>query len=299
MSTKTIKVYENLLREMRVAGVSVSDLGAAVGWSHAETCDFFRFEREMSMAQAFKVQALFEKRPPIAYLFRVTERQAGKDAKGKRIRINGRDLEGCLLFWDPEIKKPTKDREAGKLHNVRRVSRPADLHKLAEKQPEGLLLEGMNLTYFSETVRIQPSDLRFDEQGNAEIWIAEGGEAVEKAMQDAKRIYDEVDQYIRDNPPLCSAPAENGLSYKNLRWAIRESGYGTQQLFEEIGLTWEQAKAFFNQEFELTQKQKLRIRNLIAPMKPIGWLFDAKGSRQQDAGRVIRVDFKNGRLVRV
>lgn len=296
---RTIRIYENLLREMRGAGVSVSDLGAAVGWSHAETCDFFRFERGMSMAQAFKVQALFEKRPPIAYLFRVTERQTRKGAKRKQIRINGLELEGCLLFWDPEIKKPTKDRDTGKLHNVRRVSRPAELHKLAERKPEGLLLEGMNLTYFSEPVRIPPSSLRFDEQGNAEIRIAEGVEAVEKAMQDAQRIYDEVDQYIRDNPPLCSAPVENDLSYKNLRWAIRESGYGTQQLFEEIGLTWEQAKAFFDHEFELTQNQKLRIRNLIAPMKPIGWLFDTKGSRQHDAGRVIRVDFQNGHLVRV
>lgn len=233
---KTIKVYENLLREMSVAGVSVSDLGAAVGWSHAETCEFFRFEREMSMAQAFKVQALFEKQAPIAYLFRVTERQEGKGTKWKRIRINGSDLKGCLLFWDPEIKKPTKDRDSGKLHNVRRVSRPAELRKLAERQPEGLLLEGMNLTYFSEPVRIPPSALTFDAKGSAELWIDGAGE-IERAMDKIERVEAAADQFVKDHPPLCSAPAENGLS--------------------------------------------------------------TKGSRKQDAGRVIRVDFKNGRLVRV
>lgn len=296
---RTIRIYKNLLREMRGAGLSVSDLGAAVGWSNDETCEFFRFERGMSMAQAFKVQALFEKRPPIAYLFRVTERQVRGYTKRKRIRINGLELEDCLLLWDPEIKKPTKDRYTGKLHNVRRVSRPAELQKLAERQTDGLLLEGIMLTYFSEPVRIPPSCLRFDEQGNAEIRIVEGAQVVEQAILNMKRIHDEVDQHIRECPPLCSEPAEKGISYQNLRWAIKESGYGTQQLFEEIGLTWEQAKSFFDQEFELTQKQKLRIRNLIAPTKPIGWLFDTEGSRQQDAGRVIRVDFKNGRLVRM
>lgn len=207
MSTKTIKIYENLLREMRGAGVSLSDLGAAVGWSYAETCDFFRFEREMSMAQAFKVQALFEKRPPIAYLFRVDERQAKQGRKWKQIRINGRGISGCLMFWDPEIKRPMKDWDTGELHNVRRVTRPADLRKLAERLPEELLLEGVGGAFFSEPVKIPLSALSFDDQGSAELWIDGAGE-LQQALDAAERLAAEVKQYTKEHPPLCSAPAK-------------------------------------------------------------------------------------------
>ena len=300
MSTKTIKSYENLLREMRGAGVSLSDLGAAVGWSYAETCDFFRFDRDMSTAQAFKVQALFEKRPPIAYLFRVAEREV-KDprTKKKQIRINGRECDRCLLFRDPEIKNPTKDRNTGELHNVRRVRRPADLRKLAERQPEGLLLEGVWLTYFSEPVRIPPSALSFDDQGSAELWIDEAGE-LWQALDEYERLNAETKAFAKAYlRPLCSEPTEKGLGYENLRRAIAASGYGRQELFELIGLTWQQTKAFFNHERDLTPEQKLRLRNLIAPTKPIGWLFETEASRQQAAGQIIRVDFQNGHLARV
>lgn len=296
---KTIRAYENLLREMRSAGLSLSDLGAAVGWSYAETCDFFRFNRGMTTGQAFKVQELFEERPPLSYLFRVAEREA-KDprTRKKQIRINGRECSKSLLFWDPEIKKPTKDRDTGKLHTVRRVSRPAELRKLAERQPEGLLLEGVSLLYFSEPVRIPPSALTFDAQGSAELWIDGAGE-IERAMDKIERVEAAADQFVKDHPLLHSASAEKGQSYKNLHRVISASGYGQQELFELIGLTWQQAKAFFNHEQELTPEQKLRLRNLIAPTKSIGWLFETEGSRQQAAGHVIRVDFQNGRLVRV
>ena len=105
----------------------------------------------------------------------------------KEIRINGQILNKSLMVEDPDVKRSFEDL-SGQERHVRIFSDPARLKAYAKKHPEGMILAGVGVFFFTEPVIVSAGGVKFDKDGNAEILVREGAEEIERQL----RIIDEM-----------------------------------------------------------------------------------------------------------
>ncbi len=101
--------------------------------------------------------------------------------KLKTISINGHVLDKALMVDDPDVKRTFTD-AAGNERHIRLFSKPAGLKSYIKKHPEGMILAGVGVFFFTEPVPVSSAMIRFDDSGSVEITVREGAEMVEEQL---------------------------------------------------------------------------------------------------------------------
>ena len=101
--------------------------------------------------------------------------------KMKYISINGHILQKSLMVDDPDIKRTFTDASGSQRH-IRLFKDPARLKSYVKRHPEGIILAGVGVFFFTEPVPVSAAMIRFDDAGNVEITVREGAYRVEKQL---------------------------------------------------------------------------------------------------------------------
>ena len=119
------------------------------------------------------------------------------DRQMKCISINGHKLERALLVEDPDVRQSLCD-ASGNEHHVRTFSGPDPLMRYLRKHPEGLIIAGMGLSFFSEPVAVPAAAVRFDESGSADIRVRDEDGSIERQLQAMDAIREAAaEQFLR------------------------------------------------------------------------------------------------------
>lgn len=99
----------------------------------------------------------------------------------KYISINGYVLQKSLMVDDPDVKRTFTDASGAERH-IRIFSNAARFKSYVKKHPEGLILAGVGVFFFTEPIPVSASMIRFDDAGNVEITVREGAAKIEKQL---------------------------------------------------------------------------------------------------------------------
>lgn len=113
----------------------------------------------------------------------------------KQIRINGHTLNKSLMIEDPDVKRSFQD-ASGEDRHVRIISDPVRLKAYSKKHPEGMILAGVGVFFFTEPVVVTAGGVRFDRDGNADILVRAGAEEVERQLRVIDAMSDEAQEAI-------------------------------------------------------------------------------------------------------